>query len=296
MEKFESFQHREWYIAEKLKPLLFRKFRFKNYIVLSNSMLGFFRSIDKEACLYDYQHGVITSSHSGYIRNETAAEHIERNKANVLLYGDGFKDVLCRADKKGYYLDHAFVIGQRIRGNFRNHFAQKSILFSLQFSDPNPILNNKLLEKIVHFFDTYQDFFIDSGITLLLKHHPRFSHDIDDSALFRYPFTHLYKGSLSDALQQCSLHLTFHSTTTFEAAAEGIPTLLWENDLLDPRFFIDDYRYPLGIFDESSLIQKIKEYLSSERKYLEEAKKVFMWFQHFYSPLDETKFLKLMKE
>ncbi len=296
LKRFASFQHREWLIAGILKPIFFRKFFFQNYIVLSNSMMGFFRGLNKDAKLFDYQHGVITSQHRGYIDAEMhAAEHIKRNEANVLVYGKGFEDVLSTTVSDKYYNSHVYSIGQNINGEFENHYIKRTILFSLQFADPKKKDNPLKLKKIIDFFEVYSDFFILNNITILLKHHPRFQYDIDPSPLYAFAFTKLYEGNLFDGLSESFLHMTFHSTTTFEAASRGIPTLLMKNDLLDPQFFVDDYNYPLGIMDESEIVEHIQKYIDDEVDYLNSAKKVFEWYGRFYSEIDEKLFVELMK-
>lgn len=296
LKRFDSFQHREWFIARLLKPIFFRNFTFENYIVLSNSMMGFFRGLNKDAKLFDYQHGVITSQHRGYVGIDTnAAEHIKLNDANVMVYGKGFEDVLCSAVADKYYDSHVHTVGQSVNGRFENHYGKRTVLFSLQFADPNPVFNQKILDKIVKFFEKYEDFFVSNNIIILLKHHPRFHHDIDPTPLYLFTFTKLYKGVLFDALEESFLHLTFHSTTTFEASSMGIPTLLMENNLLDPKFFIYDYNYPLGIKNEQNIIECIEMYLHDEVHYLSDTKKVFEWNKNFYSEIDIHLFVNLIK-
>ncbi len=296
LNKFDSFQDREWFIAGLLKPIFFRNFTFDNYIVLSNSMMGFFRGLNKDAKLFDYQHGVITSQHRGYVDIDTnTPEHIKLNDTNVMVYGKGFEDVLRGAVSDKYYDTHVYVVGQNVDGQFGNHYGKRTILFSLQFADPNPEFNQKILDKIVNFFEKYKDFFVSNHISILLKHHPRFQNDIDPTPLYEFEFTKLYEGSLFDALGMSCLHLTFHSTTTFEAASMGIPTLLMENEFLNPQFFVDDYAYPLGVKNELEIIESIKVYLQSESCYEEDSKKVYDWYHHFYSEINEQLFINLMK-
>lgn len=296
LNKFDSFQEREWFISGLLKPIFFRNFTFDNYIVLSNSMLGFFGGLNKDAKLFDYQHGVITSQHRGYIDIDTnIPEHIKLNNVNVMVYGKGFEDVLRDAVSDKYYDTHVYVLGQNVKGEFENHYRKRTILFSLQFADPNPALNQKILDIIINFFEKYEDFFISNHISILLKHHPRFHHDIDPTPLYEFEFTKLYEGSLFTALGTSCLHLTFHSTTTFEAALVGVATLLMKNEFLDPQFFIDDYHYPLGIKNEADIIECIEKYIHEETRYLVDAKKVFEWYQSFYSAIDEELFVSLIK-
>ena len=45
--RFSSFSGRDHFIASIVKPLFFLRFSFSNYVVLSNSMLAFFRGLEK---------------------------------------------------------------------------------------------------------------------------------------------------------------------------------------------------------------------------------------------------------
>ncbi len=296
IEKFESFEHREWFIAKILKPLFFRKFTFNNYIVLSNSMMGFFRGLEKEARLFDYQHGVITSSHRGYVsENHEAANHLKLNDANVLVYGKGFAQVLRNAVTDSYFDSHVFAIGNNLQGKFKNHSGKRNILFSLQFADPNPVLNQEQMRIILNFFETNPNFFISNGINILMKHHPRFQNDIDVSPLEKFEFTSFFYGTLFEGLNESFLHITLHSTTTFEAASVGVPTLLLKNSLLNPDFFIKDYNYPLGTLDGEQIVEKIGAYLRNKTLYQQDAKHLFEWYKNFYSSFNDDMFLGLLK-
>jgi len=297
LKKFNSFQHREWHIAKLLKPIFFRNLTFDNYITISNSMLGFFRGLSESAKLYDYQHGVITSKHTGYLDCTTklAAEHIRLNDVNIMVHGNGFANVLKRSVEDEYYDSHVFVVGKNDKKHIKRSLEFNFILFSLQFADFNPSLNKEILYKINNFFIENKKFFIENDIFVLLKHHPRFSHDIDPSPLYDFPFTKHFKGTLFDALEKCFAHITFHSTTTFEAASIKVPTLLLKNNLMDPEFFVNDYKYPLGIKNEQEIIESIYAYLHNESKYQQDSYNVYNWYKKFYSDIDESLFLELLK-
>ena len=158
LEKFASFQQREWYIAKKLKPIFFRNLKFDNCIVLSNSMLGFFRGLNSKAGLFDYQHGIIYSTHEGYIdNNRRVPDHIRENNANLIVYGDGFKDILQRTEKDHYYESHIFSIGQSLKGELSICRGIYTVLVSLQLADSDVSLNMKLRDIMADFFQTYKE-------------------------------------------------------------------------------------------------------------------------------------------
>jgi len=296
LRKFDSFQQREWYIAKKLKIIFLRNLQFDNYMVLSNSMMGFFRGLNNKAQLFDYQHGIIYSTHGGYLDSEgNTAVHIKENGANLLVFGEGFKEILKSSEKDHYYKTHVFTVGQSLKGNLSINEGIHTILVSLQLVDSDIDLNRQLRDVMVDFFQTYEGFFIENEIMVLLKHHPRFQHDIDLDSLCKFEFIKLYDGNLMDALKESSIHMTFNSTVTFEASSKGIPTLLMENNLFDPEFFIKDYQYPLGIKNGKEIIDILKKYIDNEDCHTEDSKKVFEWYHHFYSEIDEQLFINLMK-
>lgn len=296
LKKFETFEHREWFIGAILKKTFLRNFHFNNLIVLSNSMLGIFRGLNKDGKLFDYQHGVITSSHGGYIsENNTPSKHIKVNNSNVLVYGKNFKKVLTTAIKDDYYDNHCFVLGQAIKSNYQYNYKEKNVLFSLQFVDKNIERNKKIYLFLEDLIIKSKEFFIKNNIILLLKHHPRFSNEIDLSSLYDLSFVKVFEKDLLSGLKESFLHMTLHSTTTFEASSFGIPTILLDNDILNPSFFVDDYNFPLGILEKNEFTNKMQHYLSDEKVYESDSKKVFSWYQDFYSDIDEKMFIKLMK-
>lgn len=297
LKKFETFEHREWHISKILKKTFFRNFEFDNYIVLSNSMVGMFRGLNKDANLYDYQHGLIFSKHLGYISDDGfTTNNMKLNNNNVLVYGKGFEKILKKSVKDKYYDTHSFVLGQNVEANYYYNYENKNIIFSLQFADRNIELNTRMLKFLINFFIKFENFFIDNGVTVLLKHHPRFSYDMNLDELYNFKCVKLYKENLFEGLKNSFLHMTLHSTTTFEASSMGIPTILMKNDILDPYFFIDDYEFPIDIKDDEEIIELISKYLNSEEKYKEDSLNVFSWYRDYYSPIDEKLFIKLIKD
>ena len=97
-------------IGRFLSKTLLRNLDFKNSIVLSQSMLSVFRGVNNNAKLFDLQHGIIHSDKDAYIKNGAPATNISRNNVNLLLDGEGFKNLLT-AIQDEYYHTYTFVIG-----------------------------------------------------------------------------------------------------------------------------------------------------------------------------------------
>jgi len=302
LKNFSSFEQRERLIAKILRPVFFRKFHFKNYIVLSNSMLGFFRGLEPKARLFDYQHGVIYSNHSGYFTDDNrVAPHIKANDVNLLLQGKKFKEVILKSDKDGYYKNHTYVLGtpfqikRELNVEKKTYDSNKVIAFSLQFTDDkkHALKHKKWLQTIEKFFEKNRNFFQKNGIKIKMKHHPRFNNSTDMTVLEKFSFVEFTSSSLEQFLENSFLHLTFYSTTIFDASARGIPTILWSHEDSLAKIFEDDFEYTLGVTDTDFIAPAIEKYLNDSYLYIESCKEVRDWYEEVYSPLNEELFLKL---
>jgi len=295
IKKFEHRYAQDRFIARILKPLLFKKLTFRNAIVLSNSMISLLRGINEKADIYDYQHGVIFLGHKGYFTDRMeAARDIRLNRVNLLLYGQGFQKMLHEHDASGYYKNHTFVLGFDVQKNRPPIQAKDKILFTLQFTGTDEFGDHQddWLKIIEEFFDKYTRFFQEHGITVLLKKHPRHNDAVDISSLYRYPFTTDAQVPLESLFKECFLHLTFYSSSLFDASAKAIPTILWQHQYSLAHTFVESFHYPLGVFDTLSIAGKIEEYLTNESCYEMDRNKVATWYDTLYQPLDEKFFVE----
>jgi len=294
---FDSFEAREKFIGKLLRPLLFRRFHFRHFVVLSNSLLSFFRGVAPEAKLFDYQHGLIFSNHSGYLTPEgTPAPHIFASKTHLLLYGKGFKKVLTTHDKTGYYETHTHVLGIGMPANEPPAPHEKNrILFTLQFtgSGEYPEKQRTWLRTILDFFRRNKELFARRGLEVLFKHHPRYDGTIDVSELEKLPFARFVDGTMEEALQGTFLHMTLFSTSIFDVSAYGIPTLLLRGEESLAPVYGEDFAYPLGSCDAAGAAGAIETYLDDPQAYNKACRDILAWYRGIYSPLDENAFVKL---
>lgn len=299
LNKHKSFQEREWYIAKILKVIFFRKFKFKNYVVLSKSLVGFFRGLDKYANLYDYQHGVITSTHDGYIKDKYVASDVKENNVNLLVYGNGFKNLLIKSTNEDYYETHTYVLGQSIISKYQNNYDKKVIFFALQFKDFTIKEHTKMLNYILEFLENIKEFCINNGFKIIMKHHPRFNQNISLEKIEKYSFVEIQNVDLFDLIKQSFCQVTFSSTTVFESASLGIPTFLIKNsDLpheINPYFFEEDYNYYLKANTVDNIVEDIKNIFYDENKYIDLSNNVFEWYKSFYAEIDKNIFLNVIK-
>ncbi|MBT3417369.1 MAG: hypothetical protein HN427_01190 [Flavobacteriales bacterium] len=266
-------------IGRFLSKTFFCNFKYKNYIVLSKSMISVFSSINKGSKLFDLQHGIIHTNKSDYFSNNIISHHLTANKVSLLLSGIGFKNILLKNSDCDFIKNYANVIGVNKKKFLFHHSSNKNILVTLQFTeDHTQIQNNSLLEGLLAFIDKHKDF------TFYLRNHPRFNNEVDLSVLFEKENTQISQSLLSDCFNQCSIHLTAYSTTTFECANFGIPTIFLNPLKGDFNMFETNFYYPL---------KNDLNYI--EQHYLECSDLVRKWESEYYSTFDEQKFISLLK-
>ena len=162
-----------------------------------------------------------------------------------------------------------------------HHSFNNNILITLQFThDHSDKENTILLNELKVFVSS-----VDTKVNFYLKHHPRFNNEVNLSEILELPNTHFAADDIDECFKLCSLHVTTYSTSTFEAALLGIPTILIhsQNEL---NFFKTDFIYPLnyGISDfmDITVYQKSSEIVKN-------------WAKEYYSPYNELAFLNLLK-
>ena len=260
---------------------LLRSFKFKNVVVISKSMLSFFRGLNSSAKIFDLQHGIIHSNKSDYFINSNVSVHLERNDVFLLLFGEGFRNILVEEDSTNYMKNHCFQLGFSESNNESIHdIFNNNILITLQFThDHSKEENLSLLDSINSFVSK------NPNVNFYLKHHPRFNNEVNLSFLFSLENVNIAPVHLVECFKLCSLHATAYSTSVFEAAQYGIPSIII-NPLQKFDYFKSDFRYPLEYsisdFKDNQIYQKSVEV-------------VMNWKQEYYSPFNELKFLDLLK-
>jgi hypothetical protein len=273
---------RDNFIGAFIGRTILRFLRFKNVIVISKSMLSFFKGINPNARIFDVQHGIIYENKSDYFIDNTVSEHLEKNDIFLLLFGNRFLDILKKKDLTKYFEMHAFVIGGNIVGTTNLHQKfNNNILISLQFTHDHTASENAIL------LEELNDFITSSrkGINFYLKNHPRFNNEVNLSEIFKLPNVIVAPSDINECFSLCSLHATAYSTSTFEAALLGIPTILIpsENEF---NFFQKEFNYPLNnSIDEFSAISF----------YQEKSNIIKGWATAYYTPFNESKFLNLLR-
>jgi len=269
-------------IGSFIAKIFFRQFYFKNYITLSQSMLSVFRGINSHAILYDLQHGIIHNNKNNYLINGVAESNLVDNYANLLLSGESYKEILVSNEKSDYFQNHTLVIGsdKSYESTMHEEF-NKNILITLQFTHDHTADENKILFKELSQFITS----IKADVNLYLKHHPRFNNEVDLSEILKLSNVKMAPVDINECFTLCSLHATAYSTSAFEAALLGIPTVLLHSENKF-NYFQEEFNYPLNFLTDE---------FDSVEFYQEKSKIIKDWAISFYTPFNEHKFLNSLR-
>ena len=260
-----------------VKKIFFKNITFDNYITISQSMLSFFSGVSSDAKLFDLQHGIIHLDRDTYVKDGVPVANISRNNVNLLLYGEGFKNLLT-ALKNGYDHTDIFVIGAYNKVLNITLESNKNILVSLQFtSDHTPKQNKLLSNELEHMIIDNPTF------SFYLKNHPRFNKEVDLNRFYKFENAQKANSDLYSNFQKCSLHLTAYSTTTFECALLGVPTVFMQCLSDDFSAFKKDYDYPFNY----SLSVVFNDYIDCSSK-------VNNWAKAYYTDFNEDKFINCL--
>lgn len=192
---------------------------------------NFFVGFSGNPKLYELQHGVIFSEHTGYIYPEFVKE-IESYlfKRNLLVYGLKTKEIL--VNQSIFEEDQITVIGNpRIKMykkiSFLKNKNKKYILFSSQPVSSKSYYN-RMIEYMIYINNSIKDLDKDNNFQLVVKLHPRENYGVFDFYKENLPDDVLIITSdisLYELLQESWLQFTYTSTTLYEAALFNVPTI-----------------------------------------------------------------------
>lgn len=230
-------------IARLLRPLI--RFKCKNIITISQSMISFFSELDNDANIFDLQHGIIHKDKTSYLVDGNVSSNIIFNNAKVLLFSEKYKRILVDNEKGNYYKDNTIVVGNYLN---KTNFLPKSnfnVIVSLQFTDSHNLSTNNII--LTSLLNTIKN---NKKYSFYLLEHPR-KNEFDISELTKLSNTKLVSENKNDLIKNCSIHYTCYSTMAIDLAFQGIPTVF--TDTKFSKKFIKDFDYPLDLnFNEVS--------------------------------------------
>ena len=294
---FSNESKKEVFIGKLVALLSLSSYSAKVYITISNSMIDVLLGFSKTASVFDLQHGIIYSWHSGYFdKDGLLNKRFHNSRIGFLVYGNGFKKVFFKKQSNADFIndDKVNVIGNLGKYLFqKSSYLSKNILFTLHLSEDESV---EVLEiekaKLLLFIESLENIFKVNGLTLLLKSHPRFNDfQFLNSITNKYSHTKLTDKNIPDLSRDVFLHITINSTSIFEFAQSGIISLIVPNELGE-KIFIDEYQYPIV---QKNLISMIEKYLIDSTLFQLDSKQVYDWSTIYYEPFNEDTFLTLFK-
>lgn len=253
--------------------------------------------------IVDVQHGVIHSTHSGYFTSDARlVEQYQFTKNREFwVYGKGYADCFFKHPENAKDLEgRVHVIGDLLGCLREQMLAQQAdtikrdaIAFSLQFTNTTPMTEMAEMKAgMEEVFQKIERAGLHQQYAILLKHHPRYlnAFDLSDWQV-RFPWLQITDEQTPLLIRCAKYHVTAYSTTAFEYAAEGVPTLyMWRKQLLEGKtLFLEDYAYPgKGTFDEMVAV------LANETQMCLLSEKVKAWYCAFYTPFAKRNCVKLL--
>lgn len=287
---------REKVTARIVNVLTFGRFRREKYITISGSMIELFINLNKNATVYDMQHGILYKQHPTFF-DET--EHIRPQIANEtrwhwLMWGRGYQECFCRGDEailtgRTHVVGYPVVLDNRLVPED----AKSVVLFSLQFTHD---WNDETLRIAKSVTEMALQQLEGSNVRVLFRHHPRFNNSISiDDLLQKYPFVELTTLPMQELRTIVMLQVAINSTTAFEYAEVGIPSFFIDREsrVKNGALFYDEYNYPLY---RNQTIGEVVERLQNRTHRNHDAEVVRKWYKEFYDEFNEQEFLKVLSK
>lgn len=286
------------------RPFFGRQLKADLYITIAGNLAEQLAGLFPNARVVDVQHGVIYSGHQGYFGMDKRLVEQYRlpSKREFWVFGQGYADCFFKHSENAKDLEgRVKIIGDVVRANARSvegrvmnveggaAVERNLVVVSLQLTDDLDQEEKEGSVKVMEEF--FSEFFKKYGnkYTVLFKHHPRFNNCYDLSDFYKkFPQIKESKTPWGELYPKMALHITFASTSTFDCAANGIPTLLLNyphKRAINRAYWEYDFNYPL--FNYS-----VDEILSDFNKC---SKIVSKWYSECYAPFDAEKCLKMIK-
>jgi len=292
-------------ISKILKTLFFNRFRSKFFITLIWNNVTLWRSISPSACVVDYQHAYIYDGEDEYMNNGRPPKVKSANNVVALVHGDRYKRILIDNDKSGFYSENNVItVGVNKNNNLKKikRLNNRKILFTLQITpDFSKKVNEDYVKIVENLMNNNASFLSLKGYEIIFKHHPRHTEDDCRNISIKHDFAVFDNLTpIADLLDEVSFHMTFHSTSAFDAALKRVPTIFI--DMLEPfspnEMFLNQYEYPCEdlVINNTYDLEKILVDFENKDIYEKHCNDVHEWSEEFYHDFNEQEFGKFLSE
>ncbi len=286
-------------VAKIVRRLFFRKFNSKIYITLIWNNVTLWRVISPSASVVDYQHGYIFDGEEEFMKDGRPPRVKLDNNVEALVHGNKYKSILIDNDKSGFYNENNVItVGLKKPSHSKNNFSamNRKILFTLQLvPDFDKKINERYVKTIEKLIDINSEYLLSNNYEIIFKHHPRYVSENSPKIKINHNFVSFDdKTPLSELFKKVSLHMTFHSTSAFDAALIGLPTIFVDmHESFSPdEMFVNQYQYPCNdlVVKNFKSFKHILKNIRNEKTYNHYCDDVYKWSKEFYHDFDEEIF------
>ena len=291
-------------ISKILKKIFFRKFHSKIYITLLWNNITLWRCIDPKACIMDYQHGIIFDGHEESIKHGKPPIIKQLNNIITLVYGDAFKNILINNDATGFYSKkNVITVGlkKELYTLKKSQDNIKKILFTLQIVPDweNKNINELYVDIVENLIRSNVEYLSNNNYEIIFRNHPRFTDKTCPNVNLNYDFISFdNKTSINDLIDNVYIHMTFHSTSTLDAAASGTPTILIDmhNHFSPNEIYLKQYKYPFEdlVIRNQEDFRNILDLLNNKQIYNKKCEDIYKWSKGIYHDFDMSAFKNLL--
>ena len=299
-ETLDQVYFRELKISKIIKNLFFKKFSSKVYITLIWNNVTLWRCIDPSACVVDYQHGFIFDGEEEFMKDGRPPRIKLDNNVTALVHGNRYKNVLINNDASGFYSEKNVIsVGHNniIYTREKNLLNNKIILFTLQLTPDflDKEINNFYVKVVEKLISMNVDFLSFNNYKIIFRHHPRYSKHHCPDINMEYDFVSFDNETpLTTLLNTASLHMTFHSTSAFDASMSRIPTIFIDmHETFSPKeMFLNQYDYPCKdlVIKDYKDFKTILVNIDNKEIFNQCSNDVYQWSKEFYDDFDEKVF------
>ena len=228
------------------------------------------------------------------------------NNIITLVYGDTFKNILINNDASGFYSEkNVITLGLKKESYSRKKSIEnsKKILFTLQIVPDweNKDINELYVDIVENLIHSNAEYLFHNNYEIILRNHPRFDDKTCPNVNLNYDFIYFDNETPINALlDKVNIHMTFHSTSTFEAAVSGTPSILIDmHDHFSPsETFLRQYKYPFDdlVIRDQEDFSNILNLLNNKQIYNKKCEDIYRWSKEIYQDFDKSVFENLLLE
>lgn len=220
----------------------------------------------------ELQHGIITNYHTGYIYPEYANRKCHSFfERKILVYGNRTKNLL--TTQSVFKKEKIEIVGNPRIAEYKKEYMEQDvernlILFCSQPFEQDGRANN-YYETVIPILSIVKEILKKENLTFKIgiKLHPRENNGVKDLYMRKLKDVIIFDNTsqLYDLLSHTFVQITVNSTTLYEAAAFGTPTITISFNGINMK---DEYGFDVWEIKELSDVRRYLNLLSSKDEYL----------------------------